>query len=196
MHCIAGPMRAPTVCSAFQFCPAVTGTGTSYFPSSVECYTLMFLAVKQMEGGLPCFPSPSRWMAKWHSEDRCINPAPAQSIQHFSALLLRAAFKHHLLSHGYVCQALIKSIFLGYFRTDGMREVSEDLSPKELHMYPAWWNQVAFCAYFCSPLPQNKHFAFCSFHGAIKNLWRFWLPNLVQHIRWTYMWQPTSLRFS
>lgn len=121
---------APTVCCAFQVCPAVTGTGTPYFLSSVECCTLMLVAAKQMEGGLDV----SQAQAGWHSEDRRINPAPPQSIEHCGALLLGDAFKHHLLLHGYVCQVLIKSVFLGYFRNHRMRKVSEDLSPKELHM--------------------------------------------------------------
>lgn len=104
-----------------------------------------------------------RWMVKCHSEDKYINHVPLLSIEYWSALLLRAASKHLLLSPGCVCQALIRSVFLGYFRSYTIRGVSGDLSPRALHLLPVQGNQIPFCAYFA----HHNHKINISLHFAL-----------------------------
>lgn len=102
-------------------------------------------------------------MIKCHSENKYSNHAPLPSIEHWSTLLLRAAFKHLLLSSGCMYQVLIRSVFLGYFRNYKMRKVSGDLSSKALHLLLLQWNQIPFCAYFAHhsyKINISLHFSF------------------------------------
>lgn len=51
---------------------------------------------KTNERFLPRFSIPSRQMDKCHCEDRCINPAPPQSVEHYSALVLSSTTCCHM----------------------------------------------------------------------------------------------------